>query len=40
LAYANALVASEAPALAYATVYPLAMCLRILGPQILVLLLW
>ena len=40
LAYANALVASQAPALAYATVYPLAMCLRILGPQILVLLLW
>lgn len=40
LAYANALVTSEAPALAYATVYPLAMCLRILAPQLLVLLLW
>ncbi|WP_448190358.1 putative transporter [Azospirillum sp. sgz301742] len=40
LAYANAVAASEAPALAYATVYPLAMCLRILAPQILVLMLW
>ncbi|MGY0777020.1 putative transporter [Azospirillum argentinense] len=40
LAYANAVVASEAPALAYATVYPLAMCLRILAPQLLVLMLW
>ncbi len=40
LAYANALVASEAPALAYATVYPLSMCLRILAPQVIVLLLW
>ena len=40
LAYANALVTSEAPALAYATVYPLAMCLRILAPQLLVLMLW
>lgn len=40
LAYANTFGASQAPALAYATVYPLAMCLRILAPQILVLLLW
>ncbi|SMH55471.1 putative transporter [Azospirillum agricola] len=40
LAYANALMASEAPALAYATVYPLSMCLRILAPQVIVLLLW
>ena len=40
LAFANALSPSEAPALAYATVYPLVMCLRILAPQILVLLLW
>ncbi|MBY0429750.1 MAG: transporter, partial [Rhodospirillales bacterium] len=40
LSYANTLVPSEAPALAYATVYPLAMCLRILAPQVLVLLLW
>ncbi|WP_431859180.1 putative transporter [Azospirillum sp.] len=40
LAYANAVAVSEAPALAYATVYPLAMCLRILAPQVLVLLLW
>ncbi|HYH19392.1 MAG TPA: putative transporter [Azospirillum sp.] len=40
LAFANALSPSEAPALAYATVYPLVMCLRILAPQVLVLLLW
>jgi len=40
LAFANALSPSEAPALAYATVYPLVMCLRILAPQIIVLLLW
>ncbi|HEY0833967.1 MAG TPA: putative transporter [Azospirillum sp.] len=40
LAFANALSTSEAPALAYATVYPLVMCLRILAPQVLVLLLW
>ncbi|WP_205028274.1 putative transporter [Oleisolibacter albus] len=39
LAYAHAIAASEAPALAYTTVYPLAMCLRILAPQVLVLLL-
>ncbi len=40
LAYANALGQPEAPSLAYATVYPLAMCLRILAPQVMVLLLW
>ncbi|SDH25803.1 putative transporter [Roseospirillum parvum] len=40
LAFANAIRPSEAPALAYATVYPLVMVLRILAPQILVLLLW
>ncbi|MGE5503978.1 MAG: putative transporter [Actinomycetota bacterium] len=40
LSYANTLGQSEAPALAYATVYPLAMCLRILAPQVLVLMLW
>jgi len=41
LAFANNLhPTSGASALAYATVYPLVMCLRILSPQILVLLLW
>jgi putative transport protein len=40
LAFANNLSTSEAPALAYATVYPLVMCLRILAPQVMVLLLW
>lgn len=40
LAFANAVAPSEAPALAYATVYPLVMCLRILAPQIMVLVLW
>ncbi len=40
LAFANSLSASEAPALAYATVYPLVMFLRILAPQLIVLLLW
>jgi putative transport protein len=39
LAFANGLSTSPAPALAYATVYPLVMCLRILAPQILVLVL-
>lgn len=39
LAYANVAAPSEAPATAYASVYPLSMCLRILGPQLLVLLL-
>jgi len=37
LAFANSLSPSEAPALAYATVYPLVMCLRILVPQIMVI---
>jgi putative transport protein len=40
LAFANAVAPSEAPALAYATVYPLVMCLRILAPQVMVLVLW
>lgn len=41
LAFANALhETSGASALAYATVYPLVMCLRILSPQILALILW
>ena len=41
LAFANGLHAtSGASALAYATVYPLVMFLRILSPQILALLLW
>ena len=39
LAFANALTPCEAPALAYATVYPLVMCLRIIAPQVMVLLL-
>lgn len=40
LAFANAMAPdSQAPALAYATVYPAVMCLRILTPQILVILL-
>jgi len=39
-AFANQISTSEAPALAYATVYPLVMCLRILAPQILVLIFW
>lgn len=40
LAFANAVSSSTAPALAYATVYPLVMCLRILAPQVMVLALW
>ncbi|MBP2229745.1 putative transport protein [Azospirillum agricola] len=40
LAFANAMSPSEAPALAYATVYPLVMFLRILAPQLIVLFLW
>ena len=41
LAFANNLHSScEAPALAYATVYPLVMFLRILSPQLLAILLW
>ena len=38
LAYANNIAQSEAPALAYVTVYPLAMFLRILIAQLLILL--
>ncbi len=38
LAYANSLAESEAPAIAYATVYPLVMFLRILVAQLLILL--
>lgn len=38
LAFANSMVPeSQAPSLAYATVYPAVMCLRILSPQLLVL---
>ncbi|WP_414832425.1 putative transporter [Afifella sp. YEN Y35] len=40
LAFANAIRPSEAPSLAYATVYPLVMVLRILAPQVLVLIFW
>lgn len=40
LAFANAIRPSEAPSLAYATVYPLVMFLRILAPQVLVLVFW
>lgn len=40
LAFANQISTSEASALAYATVYPLVMCLRILAPQVLVLVFW
>lgn len=38
LAYANAAAGSELPGLAYATVYPLTMILRIVGAQLFVLL--
>ena len=37
LAFANTLAPSDAPAIAFATVYPLVMLLRILTAQILVL---
>jgi putative transport protein len=37
LAFANAISKSDAPAVAYATVYPLTMLLRILSAQLLVL---
>ncbi|ASA57609.1 putative transporter [Vibrio gazogenes] len=41
LAFANAMHAtSGASSLAYATVYPLVMCLRILTPQVIAVLLW
>ncbi len=38
LAFANALAGSDAPAVSYATVYPLTMLLRIVAAQVLVLL--
>jgi len=38
LAYANSIAQSEAPAVAYATVYPLVMFLRIFLAQLLILL--
>jgi putative transport protein len=40
LAFANGLNSSQAQATAYAAVYPLTMCLRILSPQIILGLLW
>jgi putative transport protein len=40
LAFAQGLAASEAPILAYATVYPLVMVLRVIAPQVVALLLW
>jgi putative transport protein len=40
LAFANAIHPSDAQATAYATVYPLTMCLRILTPQIILAALW
>jgi putative transport protein len=40
LAFANSLAPSQAQATAYAAVYPLTMCLRILAPQIILAMLW
>ena len=41
LAFANAMhPTSDAAALSYATVYPMVMFLRIISPQLLVILLW
>ena len=37
LAFANAVCASDAPSVAYATVYPLTMLLRIVAVQVLIL---
>jgi len=37
LAFANSLTGSEAPSVAYATVYPLTMLLRVVSAQIIVL---
>jgi putative transport protein len=37
LAYANSIADCEAPAVAYATVYPLVMFLRIFGAQLLIM---
>ena len=40
LAFANSLSDSEAAALAYSSVYPVVMALRILAPQVIAILLW
>jgi putative transport protein len=40
LAFAQGLSSSEAPVLAYATVYPLVMVCRVVAPQLVALLLW
>ncbi|MCR6630728.1 MAG: putative transporter [Magnetospirillum sp.] len=40
LAFAQGLSSSEAPILAYATVYPLVMVMRVVAPQLVALLLW
>jgi putative transport protein len=38
LAYANSIAQSEAPAVAYATIYPLVMFMRIFIAQLMILL--
>jgi putative transport protein len=40
LAFANSINPSQAQSTAYAAVYPLTMCLRILAPQLILGLLW
>jgi len=40
LAFANGINPSQAQSTAYAAVYPLTMCLRIIAPQIILALLW
>ena len=40
LAYSNQISGNDAPAVGYSTVYPLAMFLRILSGQVIVLLMW
>jgi putative transport protein len=40
LAFANAIYPSDAQGTAYAAVYPLTMCLRILSPQVILAALW
>jgi len=40
LAFAQGMSSSEAPILAYASVYPLVMVLRVMAPQVVALLLW
>ena len=40
LAYANTISEKDSSAIAYSTVYPLAMCLRILTGQVILLALW